>query len=98
MVGQQSPRPPSPPPPEEDDEDDIAEGMLPLASTSIPISKNGGASGMGGGGGDGGHGYGGGSGSGRQAPPFVEVEPKAIHHSRWAGGCNTEDIPLSRSQ
>jgi len=74
--------------------------MLPLASTSIPISQNSGASGNGGGRG-GGHCHGsGGGGSGRQAPPppLVVVEPKAIHHSRWAGGCNTEDIPLALSQ
>ena len=32
-----------PPPPEGDDEEDVAEGMLPLASTSVPISPNSGA-------------------------------------------------------
>ena len=48
------------PPPtteDKDSEDDVAEGMLPPASTSIPISPNGGASGIGGGHG-GGHGHG----------------------------------------
>ena len=37
----------TPPPTKEDHEDDVAEGMLPLASTSIPISQNSGASGNG---------------------------------------------------
>ena len=70
--------PPLPITENKDSEDEVAEGMLPLASTSIPISKNGGASGMGGGGGDGGHGYSGGSGSGQQAPPPPIVEVKEI--------------------
>ena len=69
------------PPPttaDKDSEDEVAEGMLPLASTIIPISKNGGASGMSGRGGDGGHGYSGGSGSGQQVPPPPIVEVKEI--------------------